>query len=197
MSVYDRGMRKGEATRAKMIEAAATLFEREGYSGAGLNAILEASDAPRGSLYFHFPGGKEELAVAAIEAAAARLTADITVALAGARKPVPALTRVVDLLAARSEGANCENGCPIASVVASSSGAPEAVRLAASRALAGLESALAAYLVAQGLAAREAAQRAGLFLCAVEGALVLARVHRSSAPLTRLAKSLPTLLGEG
>ena len=66
-------MRKGDVTRAKMLEAAAMLFEREGYSGAGLNAILDQSAAPRGSLYFHFPGGKEELAIAAIEMSGAKL----------------------------------------------------------------------------------------------------------------------------
>jgi TetR/AcrR family transcriptional repressor of lmrAB and yxaGH operons len=180
-----------------MIEAAAALFEREGYSGAGLNAILEAGEAPRGSLYFHFPGGKEELAVAAIEAAAARLVAEVTVALSGARRPVAALTRVVELLAARIEASGCELGCPIASVVASSAAAPEPVRQAASRALTGLETGLAAYLGAHGMATREAERRAGLFMCALEGALVLARIHRTSAPLARLAKSLPALLGEG
>jgi hypothetical protein len=81
-------------------------------------------------------------------------------------------------------------------VVASSAAAPDEVRKAASKALAGLETALAAYLSAQGMAAREAERRAGLFLCSVEGALVLARIHRSSAPLTRLARSVPTLLGD-
>lgn len=190
-------MRKGEATRAKMIEAAAALFEREGYSGAGLNAILEESAAPRGSLYFHFPGGKEELAIAAIEASASKLADDVAGALRGARRPSTAVVRVVELLAQRLEASGYEKGCPIASVVASSSAAPEAVRAAASDALASLEASLAAYLVEQGASPREAERRAALVLAAIEGALVLGRIHRSTAPLARVAKSVPSLLGEG
>ena len=87
-------MRKGEATRARMIEAAADAFERDGFAGAGLNAILEASDAPRGSLYFHFPGGKEELAIAAVDAAATRLALDLTSALRGAKSASAGIGRV-------------------------------------------------------------------------------------------------------
>ncbi|TIV49083.1 MAG: helix-turn-helix transcriptional regulator, partial [Mesorhizobium sp.] len=44
-------------TRTRMIEATALLIRRRGYHGTSLNDILSASGAPRGSLYFHFPGG--------------------------------------------------------------------------------------------------------------------------------------------
>lgn len=180
-----------------MIEAAASLFEREGYSGAGLNAILEESEAPRGSMYFHFPGGKEELAIAAIEASSERLVADVEAALKGARKPANAVARVVELLAARLEASSFEKGCPIASVVSTSSAAPASVREAASRALAALEARLAAYLVLHGISTKDAERHAGLVLAAIEGALVLGRIHRSTAPLTRVAKALPLMLGDG
>jgi TetR/AcrR family transcriptional regulator, lmrAB and yxaGH operons repressor len=179
-----------------MIEAASSLFEREGYSGAGLNAILDDSAAPRGSLYFHFPGGKEELAVAAIEAAAQQLAVDVEAALKSARKPANALVRVVELLASRLEASSFEKGCPIASIVATSSAAPDGVREAASRALEALEGGLAAFLVEHGTAQKDAERQAGLVLAAIEGALVLGRIHRSTAPLLRVAKSLPLLLGE-
>ena len=69
--------RRGDETRTKLVEAAATLFEERGYHAAGVKAILERAGAPRGSFYFHFPGGKEELAIAAIEAGA-RATACVT-----------------------------------------------------------------------------------------------------------------------
>jgi TetR/AcrR family transcriptional regulator, lmrAB and yxaGH operons repressor len=180
-----------------MIEAAASLFEREGYSGAGLNAILEESEAPRGSLYFHFPGGKEELAIAAIEASSERLALDVMAALKGARKPANALARVVDLLAERLETSAFEKGCPIASVVSSSSAAPSAVREAASRALLDLEAKLAMFLAMHGAPEKDAERHAALLLAAIEGALVLGRIHRSTEPLARVAKALPMILGEG
>ena len=55
-----------DSTRARLIAAALRLMQCHGYCGVGLAAILEVADAPKGSLYHHFPEGKEGLAVAAI-----------------------------------------------------------------------------------------------------------------------------------
>lgn len=54
------------ATRDRLIAAAVTLFQARGYHGVGLSEILAGAKAPKGSLYHHFPGGKAELAEAAI-----------------------------------------------------------------------------------------------------------------------------------
>lgn len=189
-------MRKGEATRFRMIEAAADAFEREGFSGAGLAAILDASDAPRGSLYFHFPGGKEELAIAAIDASAARLAVDVESVLRSAKSASGGVARVVELLADRLEAAGFEKGCPITSIVASSSAAPDGVRQAVADAMTVLETRLGAFLVAHGKRPNDAARAATVVLAAIEGALLLARIHRSRDPLARVAKALPTLVGD-
>ena len=52
-------------TKDRLIRAAADLFRRSGYHGVGLSELLSAADAPKGSLYHHFPNGKSDLAVAA------------------------------------------------------------------------------------------------------------------------------------
>ena len=49
-------------SRSKMIRAAAELFRQDGYHATAFSDVVEASGAPRGSIYFHFPGGKQELA---------------------------------------------------------------------------------------------------------------------------------------
>ena len=54
-------------TRERLIRAAVFLFQNQGYHGAGLAAILARARAPKGSLYHHFPGGKEDLAIAAVD----------------------------------------------------------------------------------------------------------------------------------
>jgi TetR/AcrR family transcriptional repressor of lmrAB and yxaGH operons len=59
------------ATRERLLRAAIRLFQERGYHGVGLSEILDAADAPKGCLYHHFPAGKAELAVCAIEAIAA------------------------------------------------------------------------------------------------------------------------------
>src|SRR3954453_21614781 len=56
----------GTGTKDRILEASTELFSRRGYAGTGLKAILAASDAPYGSLYHFFPGGKEELGAEAL-----------------------------------------------------------------------------------------------------------------------------------
>lgn len=187
-------MKKGEATRHRMIEAAADAFERNGYSGAGLTDILETSEAPRGSLYFHFPGGKEALAIAAVEAASTKLAVDLESELRAARTAESGLARVVRLLGQRLEESDFEKGCPITSIVASSSGAPPDVRAAVADAMTVLEARLAGFLESHGRRSSDAARLATVVLAAIEGALLLARVRRSVDPLRRVEKALPALL---
>ncbi|KUJ76556.1 TetR family transcriptional regulator [Ruegeria marisrubri] len=52
-------------TKDRLIRTAAELFQRSGYHGVGLSELLAAADAPKGSLYHHFPNGKSDLAIAA------------------------------------------------------------------------------------------------------------------------------------
>ncbi len=189
-------MRKGEQTRSRILAAAHRAFKRDGFTGAGLNAILDDSGAPRGSLYFHFPGGKEELALAAISAGIEQLLAPMVGALRGARTASAGIGRVLKLLGDRLEAADFDKGCPICSIVASSANAPDSVRAAAANALSALERGLADYLKSHGHAAREAERLATVVVAAIEGALLMSRIQRTCEPLARVAKTLPALLGD-
>src|SRR5580658_8619038 len=55
--------------KRRMIEQAALSLARKGLQGTSFSEVLAASGAPRGSLYHHFPGGKDELVLDAIDAA--------------------------------------------------------------------------------------------------------------------------------
>jgi TetR/AcrR family transcriptional repressor of lmrAB and yxaGH operons len=57
-------------TRERILRAAIRLFQQRGYHGTGLSEILADADAPKGSLYHHFPQGKAQLGVAAIDSVA-------------------------------------------------------------------------------------------------------------------------------
>src|SRR5579862_3832865 len=52
--------------KRKMIERTAVLLAKKGLQGTSFSEVLAASGAPRGSLYHHFPGGKDELILAAV-----------------------------------------------------------------------------------------------------------------------------------
>ena len=58
--------------RRKMIESAVTLLAMRGLQGTAFSDVLERSGAPRGSIYHHFPGGKDELVDAAIDGSGRR-----------------------------------------------------------------------------------------------------------------------------
>jgi TetR/AcrR family transcriptional regulator, lmrAB and yxaGH operons repressor len=58
---------KNRPTRERILRAGVHLFQAKGYHATGINEILERAKAPKGSFYHHFPGGKEALAIAAIE----------------------------------------------------------------------------------------------------------------------------------
>lgn len=61
-------MVRASNARQDAIDAAVRLFRTQGYSATGLTQLLEESGAPKGSFYFHFPGGKEQLALEALQA---------------------------------------------------------------------------------------------------------------------------------
>lgn len=62
-------------TRARLLEAALLLFRQRGFHGVAVSDVLLAAGAPKGCLYHHFPGGKEQMAVAVIEEVAAQVVA--------------------------------------------------------------------------------------------------------------------------
>ena len=62
-------MPRPDRSRAALIDTAALLFRRQGYAATGVNQILETADVKAGSLYHHFPDGKQQLAAAVVESA--------------------------------------------------------------------------------------------------------------------------------
>ncbi len=102
------------SSRDAFVEATVGLLQRKGYAASGLNEIVARSGAPKGSLYFHFPGGKEELALAAMERAGARLQRAIAAILDSREDLAGGLAALVDSLAAGLESSGYHDGCPIA-----------------------------------------------------------------------------------
>ncbi|MCK5791817.1 MAG: TetR/AcrR family transcriptional regulator, partial [Ketobacter sp.] len=58
---------KGQQTQEKILSATLDLIERQGFHNTGLQQIIKASGAPKGSLYFHFPDGKDQIVALALE----------------------------------------------------------------------------------------------------------------------------------
>ncbi len=188
-------MKKGERSKARILEATGHLLARQGYHGTGLAQIVKEADAPRGSLYFHFPGGKEEIAARALVEVGRRTRGELATALEGARSVGDALDALLGYFAEQLRASDFELGCPVATVALEAAATSAPVR----------EAALEVYGAWQELATRfahgvglegDAANDMGLaILSTIEGALLLARVQRSTEPLEASGRVLRKLLG--
>jgi TetR/AcrR family transcriptional regulator, lmrAB and yxaGH operons repressor len=183
----------GRSSRDAFIDTAGRLLRRQGYAATGLNELVRRSGAPKGSLYFHFPGGKEELALAAMEHTGERLRMAIATILASTEDLGAALAALVDALGAGLEASGYEDGCPIATVTLEAAGDSPALRATAVTVFDSWLAQLEARLARGGLSAAQARRRALFVLSAIEGALILARASRDLAPLQAVREELLAL----
>lgn len=157
-----------------------------------MSEIVAESGAPRGSLYFYFPGGKDELACAALEASGREWRARIAEAVDRSPDLDGAIGNVVKLLADDLEASGWDNGCPVAAVALESISPP--VREAIVAHYTGWLDAVAERLERFGVAKAPARQIAMLGLSPIEGALLLARVLRSREPLVTVGAALRAMV---
>jgi TetR/AcrR family transcriptional regulator, lmrAB and yxaGH operons repressor len=183
---------KGERTRKKLVDATAVLLRKQGYHATGLSAIVDESGAPRGSVYFYFPGGKDELAVAAIEQAGIEWRTRLEAAIANAKDLGGAIDAIVKTLADDLAASNWENGCPVAAVALESP--TEVVRAAVEKHFEDWQRDIAERVVAFGVPKAVAKQLATVALAATEGALLLARTQRSKQPLLAVGAALRAMV---
>src|ERR1700739_2146859 len=108
-------MPRPDRSRAALIDTAATLFRRQGYAATGLNQILDKSGVKPGSLYHHFPQGKQQVAAAVVETAGAGIEHLLRRFLPTDRSVADIVDRWIDLLVAGLIG-DWGDGCPIAPI---------------------------------------------------------------------------------
>ena len=183
-------MKKGDLTRDKLVAATATLLQRQGFHGTTLLDIVHESGAPRGSLYFHFPEGKEALACAALEGAGGRWRELIEGLVAGAPHPGDAVYAVCEFLATSLEASNYSEGCPLATVGLEAASTSEQVRATVARHYDGWIESISRRLEGLGAPHAEAERFATFTLSAIEGALLLSKVKRSTKPLRDVGEML-------
>ncbi|QOG17064.1 MULTISPECIES: TetR/AcrR family transcriptional regulator [Bradyrhizobium] len=180
--------------RQPIINAAVTLFRRQGFARTGLNDIVDVSGAPKGSLYHYFPDGKSSIAVAAVEEAGRRV-ADTVAKLAAECGSTGELLRAhARLLAGWMQSSGFRNGCPITTVLLELAPRERAVSEAGRKAYAARLSILREKLSADGFARPRAEALAVLCTSALQGALIQARVERSGRPIETTAAELARLI---
>lgn len=180
-------------TKQRVLETARTLFGRQGLHGTGINQVLTEGGAPKGSLYFHFPGGKQQLAAEAMAMSADQMATAISAAIAAAADPPAAVRAMTEALGQQLAASDFREGCPLATVALESADA-EAVREACRGGYQSWLDLIAADLTDHGV--DQPAGLAVLILSCIEGALLLARVQRSVEPLQQVADRLAPLIAK-
>jgi TetR/AcrR family transcriptional repressor of lmrAB and yxaGH operons len=180
--------------RQPIIDAALTLFRRNGYSGTGLNDIVDASGAPKGSLYHYFPGGKPSIAVAAVEEAGRRVSDTLTALAARTRSTGELLRAHAKLLSQWMAKSGFRDGCPMTTVLLELAPQDRAVSESGRKAYAERLKILKEKLIDDGIDEARAERLATLCTSALQGALIEARVKRSGKPILIVADELAAML---
>lgn len=178
--------------RQAIVSAAVRLFRRQGYAATGLAQIVEASGAPKGSLYHYFPAGKAAIGAAAVTAAGETVRATIAALPAGGR-PGDFLREYARLMGGWLRASGFQDGSPIASVVLEQAATDDEIAAAARAVYAAWRSEMASRLRTSGLADEAAERIALLTITNLEGSLILARADRSEAPILAAPEALATL----
>ncbi|MBZ9847225.1 TetR/AcrR family transcriptional regulator [Mesorhizobium sp. CA14] len=181
-------------TRTRMIEATALLLRQRGYHGTSLNDILSASAAPRGSLYFHFPGGKDQLVIEVTRASVADVTERLGAALLEESDPAVAVHHIYQSVARMLEENEFSLGCPVAPVVLDApNDVPDLVEICRS-AFEQWIGLLRQAFVRAGVPERRAQALALLVESSLEGLMVIARATRDRTPVQAVADEVAALV---
>jgi TetR/AcrR family transcriptional repressor of lmrAB and yxaGH operons len=184
----------GQQARDRLIESAARLFRRQGYAATGVKQLLDGSGTVNGSLYHHFPGGKEQVAVAVAERAGQEVEAALKKLLADAGSVHTALDLWITWLTRTLEASAGLDGGPNAPLAVEAPTASEPIRRAVAAQFAAWATTISVALREEGRPADEADRLGLVLLSAIEGALLLSRTSGDVAALQALRPTLAALL---
>ncbi len=173
-----------------MINAAGELFGQRGYHATAFSDVIQGSGAPRGSIYFHFPGGKQELAREAIALAGDEIEETVARAASQADDPGSLIRALAEVMVQRLEGSDYKHGCSIATMVLELAPYDEELSVEFDKVFARWRAALVGCFEAWGIVAESGVVLADLVMSAFEGALILSRAARNPEPFSRTVEAL-------
>jgi AcrR family transcriptional regulator len=170
-------------TKERIMDSSAELFRRQGYAGTGIKQILAAANAPFGSLYHFFPGGKEQLGAETIRSSGALYMQLFATIAVQAPDVLTAVGEFFSGAAETLEETDYADACPIATVALEVASTNEPLREACADVFESWIAGATQYFVAAGIAQQTARELSLSMLCLLEGAFVFCRAMRSTEPL--------------
>jgi len=185
---------KGNSTKQKIIEATARALEENGFLATGLNEIISLADVPKGSLYFHFPGGKDELASLALEHSGKEFAKMFAQILITSKSPEQATIKIFQNLENRVVESNFKKGCPIVISALESFHSDSVVQLVCKNIYNSWIQGFVEFFLSHGYSKKTARELSTSLFSLWEGALLLAKLQKSAIPLKTVSKIAINLL---
>ncbi|BBY80897.1 TetR/AcrR family transcriptional regulator [Mycolicibacterium pulveris] len=174
-----------------LVSAAAVLRER-GVAGVTIDEVLARSGAPRGSVYYHFPGGRNQILTEALQYAGDAITEVMDDAAAkGGMYLVRQFVEFWEQLLVKSDFAA---GCPVAAAAVGSVDDEPQLTSIAGGIFTHWRHALTRAFVSDGFDEAESASLAIMCIASLEGAVVLCRSTRSVDSLDDVARQVEFLI---
>jgi TetR/AcrR family transcriptional regulator, lmrAB and yxaGH operons repressor len=177
-------------SRERLISATQKRLQTHGYFGTSIKDIAVTAGSPIGSLYFLFPGGKDEIVIAALERSGLGVLNGLEFFLAAAKTPRAVVISYVQLVRDVLANSGYIDGCPLATVALEVAPRNPEISLVIAEAFQSWVQALAIALVNVGMTKRSAQTIATLSHSAVEGALVVARTQTDTDVFDEIVKGL-------
>lgn len=175
-------------TRERILDKAGELFRRYGYTGTGLKQIVADANAPFGSVYHHFPGGKEQIGEEAIRRSGRMYQELVEAVLDAAPDVVTGSYDVFTNAAMVLDETGYADACPIATVALEVASSSELLRQATADVFAGWIEAGATRMIAAGIPAADARELTVSLIAGLEGAFILSRAMKTTEPLEILGR---------
>lgn len=181
-------------TKDIFIDTASSLFANQGYHATGISEILKKSNAPKGSLYYYFPQGKEQLAQEALQKTAEKISTEILDVLAKASTPLEGLQQHLIYIAQKIEKDLFQPNVSISLIALETFSSNEIIRLECERTFQQIQNIYKNSLLKMNLQEKYADFLAMTMVMLTEGAITLSLTKKNTQPLHQLANNLPLLI---
>jgi AcrR family transcriptional regulator len=181
-------------TRERIVRTTSRLLQRQGYEGTGIKQVARDAGAALGSLYHFFPGGKQELAAAAIRHSAQQFADTLRITLDSEEDAAEAVIACTRILATDLRDSDWMDTCSFTATALETAGRAPAVEQAIAEALEHWQELLSGNLHRAGIAEQDARDLACTVINTLEGAALACRISRSDKPLELAGTHLARLI---
>ena len=182
------------STRDQIIEKTCELLELQGYHATGLNQIIAESGSPKGSLYYHFPGGKEELAAESVKYIGEIVLKRIRDNLAQVDNVSESIRSFIINIAVNVERSGYRSGGPITTIAMETASTNGRLREECQRIYGEWQAAFREKLETGSINAARAERISSMIIASIEGGVILCRTYQSRTPLENVAYEIGILL---